>query len=89
MTQERWRTFRRQQAHVHAVQVFQALLVAVEAADAPAWRSFQARASELAGRRARVRREAQDIERALWEAGVARRVVAQRARDEDEGTCLA
>ncbi|KAK9843478.1 hypothetical protein WJX81_004582 [Elliptochloris bilobata] len=63
--------------------VFQALLAAVEAADAPAWRAFQARASDLAGRRARVRREVQDIERALWDAGVARRGAAQRARDEE------
>ena len=70
---------------MHAAQVFKALLAGVEAADAPAWRAFQARASALAGRRARVRREAQDIERALWEASVSRRGTAQRARDEGEG----
>ena len=33
----------------------------------------------------RVRREAQGIERALWEAGVSRRGTAQRARDAGEG----
>ncbi len=65
--------------------MFKALLAAAEAADTPGWRAFQARASKLAGRRARVRREVADLERALWQAGVQRRGAAQRTRDADEG----
>lgn len=66
-------------------QAFKALLAAAEAAGDGRWRGFQARAAALAGRRARVRREVQDLERALWDAGVERRAAAQRVREEEEG----
>jgi hypothetical protein len=66
-------------------QAFKALLAVAEAAGDGRWRGFQARAAALAGRRARVRREVQDLERALWAAGVERRAAAQRAQEDEEG----